>query len=116
MDNNQSKNQPLSRLEEAVLRALLYMGRHDLYIPAGNDNTPVKFVVKPGQKVEQIAEELVDKGLIKDAELFRKYLRFHELDYRLRAGKYKLNATMIIPEIAIKITESDSVVLKAILQ
>lgn len=108
-------NQRLSRLEEAVLRAFLAIRRHDLYTSASSDNTPVIFIVEQGQKVEQIAEELVDKGLINDAELFRNYLRYQSLDFRLRVGSYELNATMTIPEIANKITDADSVILRAII-
>lgn len=116
MDNNQNKYQPLSRLEESVLRVFLWVQVNDLHTSAGNDNTPVTFIVEAGRNVEQIAEELFAKGLIKDTEVFQKYVRFNELDSRLRVGRYELNATMTIPEIVDTIMDTDSVVLKAIIQ
>lgn len=68
--------------------------------PAGSDDTPVTFTVEPGQSVEAIGNQLKRRGLITDAELFRRYVQYKGLDAGIQAGTYTLNAAMTIPEIA----------------
>lgn len=68
--------------------------------PAGSDATPVTFTVESGQSVEAIANQLKRRGLITDAELFRRYVQYKNLDAGIQAGAYTLDATMTIPEIA----------------
>mgnify|MGYP006285640319 CR=1 FL=1 len=68
--------------------------------PAGTDNTPVTFLVEPGQSVETIANQLAAQGLINDAELFRRYVQYKGLDAGIQAGTYTLRETMTIPEVA----------------
>jgi UPF0755 protein len=68
--------------------------------PAGTDETPVTFVIEPGQSVEVIANQLAGQGLINDAELFRRYVQHKGLDAGIQAGTYTLRQTMTIPEIA----------------
>ena len=68
--------------------------------PAGTDDTPVTFVIEPGQSVEIIANQLAGQGLVSDAELFRRYVQHKGLDAGIQAGTYTLRRTMTIPEIA----------------
>jgi UPF0755 protein len=68
--------------------------------PAGTDETPVSFVIEPGQSVEVIANQLAGQGLISDAQLFRRYVQYKDLDAGIQAGTYTLRKTMTIPEIA----------------
>jgi len=84
----------------------LYLGFYidskseELAQPAGTDDTPVVFTVAPGQSVAEIAGDLKAHGLIKDHELFRRYVQYKGLDAGIQAGTYSLNKTMTIPEIA----------------
>jgi UPF0755 protein len=68
--------------------------------PAGDDDTPVTFVIEPGETAGQIAERLAAAGLIVDAEVFRRYLQVEGLDTSLEVGSYVLRQTMTVPEIA----------------
>ncbi|GBD08135.1 Endolytic murein transglycosylase [Candidatus Thermoflexus japonica] len=78
----------------------LVLRRGDLQQPAGTDSTPVTFVIHPGQSVMEVAEALQEAGLIRDAFLFRAYVRYYGLDREIEAGEYTLNKTMTIPQIA----------------
>ena len=67
---------------------------------AGEDDTPVTFVVEPGETAGDIAARLKRAELISDAELFRRYVQYHGLDAGIEAGEFTLRQTMTIPEIA----------------
>ncbi len=77
----------------------LLLRRGDLAQPAGTDPTPVTFTIHPGQSVMEVAQALEEAGLIRDAFLFRAYVRYHGLDREIEAGEYTLNKTMTIPQI-----------------
>ncbi|MCS7251129.1 MAG: endolytic transglycosylase MltG [Thermoflexus sp.] len=83
-----------------VLGLYLFLRRNDLERPAGTDATPVTFSIHPGQSVLEVAQALEEAGLIRDAFLFRAYVRYHRLDREIEAGEYTLNKTMTIPQIA----------------
>jgi UPF0755 protein len=72
----------------------------ELEQPAGDDDTPVTFVVEPGETAGDIAARLKEQNLISDAELFRRYVQYHELDAGIEVGEFTLRQTMTIPEIA----------------
>jgi len=74
--------------------------RAELNTPAGSDPASVVFTVEPGESVGQIAARLQREGLIRDAELFRLYLRYTRLDSGVEAGQFTLKKTMTIPQIA----------------
>lgn len=84
-----------------------YLESHaqDLETPAGTDPTPVEFEVTPGMGVSEIAMALSARGLIRDEELFRRYVQSRGWDTALQAGTYSLQATMTIPEIALILAE-----------
>ncbi len=68
--------------------------------PAGTDETPVAFTIELGQSVAVVAGNLKAMGLIKDTELFRRYVQYKGLDAGIQAGTYTLKQTMTIPVIA----------------
>ncbi len=78
----------------------LFLRRGDLERPAGTDPTPLTFTIHPGQSVTEVAQNLEAVGLIRDAFLFRAYVRYRGLDREIEAGEYTLNKTMTIPQIA----------------
>lgn len=85
----------LSDLDSAARKA--YINTHSGQ-PAGDDNTPVPFVVEAGQTGRDVAEGLHEQGLIKDPRLFRYYVI--EEGLTIEAGQYILNQTMTPFEIA----------------
>jgi len=72
----------------------------ELTTPAGDNSTPVPFVIEPGETASGIASRLEEEGLISDASLFKTYVRFHKLDANLEAGEHILNQTMTMEEVA----------------
>ncbi|HHS96383.1 MAG TPA: endolytic transglycosylase MltG [Chloroflexi bacterium] len=86
--------------KEVALETYIQAHAEELQQPAGTDDTPVTFVVRPGETAADVAKRLEEAGLITDAELFRRYLQYEGLDAGLEAGIYTLRQTMTIPEIA----------------
>ena len=90
----------LSSPDEILIGAYLEANATVLEQAAGDDDTPVTFVVEPGETASEIATRLKRVGLISDAELFRRYTQYHNLDAGIEAGEFTLRQTMTIPEIA----------------
>lgn len=61
--------------------------------------TSVVFEVETGETIKEIASKLKDKDLIKSELSFYTYIKFHNLGENILSGKFKLNRTMIAPEI-----------------
>jgi UPF0755 protein len=83
-----------------LIGAYLDANAEKLEQPAGGDDTPVTFVINPGETVVEVATRLQETGLILDAELFRRYVQYHEMDTTIEAGEFTLRQTMTIPEVA----------------
>lgn len=86
--------------DEVFIGRYLDANAKKLEQPAGNDDTPVTFAISPGETVIQIATRLQEAGLVVDAELFRRYVQYHEMDTTIEAGEFILRQTMTIPEVA----------------
>jgi UPF0755 protein len=89
-----------TNLQDLGVSLYLDFRRAELNMPAGDDPATVVFTVEPGESVGQIASRLQREGLIRDAELFRLYLRYAKLDSGVEAGQFTLKKTMTIPQIA----------------
>lgn len=85
---------------DVALETYIQLHADELQRPAGTDDTPVIFVIRPGETAAEVAQRLYEAGLISDAELFRRYLQYKGIDAGLEAGTYTLRQTMTIPEIA----------------
>ncbi len=90
----------LASPEELILGLYLKVRAADLQKPASDDPTPVEFTVLPGETAAEVAQRLAEEGLITDAELFRRYMRFYGLDIGLEAGDYQLARNMTMEQIA----------------
>ena len=66
--------------DDVYFSAVLRMRYAQLIAPAGTDDSPVSFVVEPGETASGIAARLEERGLISDADLFKTYVRFYRLD------------------------------------
>jgi UPF0755 protein len=87
-------------LEDFFISFYLDTRQAELTTPAGDDPKAIVFTVEPGESVTQIASRLQSEGLVRDAQLFRLYLRYSKLDSGVEAGQFTLKKTMTIPQIA----------------
>lgn len=69
----------------------LYLGRENLLKAAAPGSVPVPFTVESGESVGSISTRLAKLGVIRDADLFRKYLVYSAQDTRIQAGDYLLD-------------------------
>ncbi len=87
-------------LQGFILSIYLNTRSGDLTSPAGADNAPVLFTIEPGEKLNAIANRLQSEKLIKDPDLFKRYLQYNGLDASIEAGDFQLKQTMSIQQIA----------------
>jgi UPF0755 protein len=99
-DNGGGVSIDLDPADDILIGAYLEANEAKLNQPAGDDDTPVPFIVNPGETAAQIATRLEEAGLISDAELFRRYVQYYDLDAGIEAGEFTLRQTMTIPEVA----------------
>ncbi|MEA3339802.1 MAG: endolytic transglycosylase MltG, partial [Chloroflexota bacterium] len=90
----------LSSPDNLVIGVYLDSKAAELEQPAGDDDTPATFAIEPGETAAAIAARLEEEGFVSNAELFRRYVQYHELDAGIEAGEFTLRQTMTIPEIA----------------
>ena len=64
------------------------------------NKTPQIFVVKNGEGVREIANNLKDAGLIKDPIVFFLYTRMQGLDKQIQAGDFRLNPSLNMADVA----------------
>lgn len=67
--------------------------------PSSTQHGPVPLVIRRGESTQEIADELVSKGLIRNALAFRVWARVEGLDRHLQAGVYALTPGMGMEQI-----------------
>jgi UPF0755 protein len=87
-------------LQGFVLSIYLNTRSGDLTAPAGKDDSPVLFTIEPGENLNAIANRLQSEKLIKDPDLFKRYLQYNGLDASIEAGDFELKQTMNVQQIA----------------
>ncbi len=92
----------------------IYLPRSDLALLRGlsrNSNLIENkiFLVKKGQTVFQIAENLENQGLIKNRNFFTLYVSLKGENRNLKAGQYSFSSEMPISEIAKKIIAGETI-------
>ena len=87
-------------LETQALQFYLNLNRDSIERPVDPNGQPVPFHVALGETGLSISERLQELGLIRDASLFRLYMRLNNIDQRLEAGDFSLSPAMTVPEIA----------------
>ena len=85
------------RQQQALLQATM-----------GTQQQSVRIDVLPGMSTATIAQLLYEQGLIVDVEVFVLYAIVNQLDSQLEAGVYFLSSEMTIPEIATRLTDTNS--------
>lgn len=83
-----------------IIPALLYACYNFLLTPASNDETPQMFVVTPGQPLVQIAENLEEKKLVRNAIAFRLLVTQMGIGTNIQAGDFKITPNLTSREIA----------------
>jgi len=68
--------------------------------PTGFAAESFRFVVQENESVSALAQRLVEKGVIRDAWYFQKYLTFHKLDKKIGAGEFVMNAPYTVAHVA----------------
>ncbi len=66
---------------------------------ASSSTDPVKFTITPGESADQIAQDLSDKGLIKNQTVFLLYVRVTGARAKFEAGSYVLRKNMTMAQI-----------------
>jgi UPF0755 protein len=87
-------------LEEFVLSLYLQSQSEIISTPVSDDPSPVPFTVEVGENAVTVAAKLAEQQFITDADIFRLFLRYNQLDSSLEAGDYELRRNMNMREIA----------------
>ena len=69
------------------------------YSSGKNDASVVDFVIKPGEKVYEIAEHLRQAELINSVALFKIYVKLNNFSVKLQAGSYKIARNLSLIEV-----------------
>ena len=69
------------------------------------DATVLRFDVKPGATMRQVAYALEEDGLIRDARVARWFARAEDLSSKLKVGEYELSRAQSTPEILVTLAE-----------
>ncbi len=83
-----------------VLSIYLNFRASELTAAAGKDTTPIDFKIESGESLTAIANRLQSMGLIKDPDLFKRYLQYNGLDAGIEAGDFTLTQAMNVPQLA----------------
>ncbi|HLI71843.1 MAG TPA: endolytic transglycosylase MltG [Ktedonobacteraceae bacterium] len=73
--------------------------------PATNQTKQVTLVIEPNETTEQIANDLYQKGLIRNPLAFRIWARIKGLDTRLQTGVYLIKPGMSVDQIIAQLLE-----------
>ncbi|MBI5152245.1 endolytic transglycosylase MltG [Candidatus Peregrinibacteria bacterium] len=71
-----------------------------------NSKTKIMFIIKSGDSLKIISENLEEKGLVSSSRYFYKYVKATDNDTRVLAGGFLLSPSMTIPEITEDITDN----------
>lgn len=71
-----------------------------------NNDKDISFIIKKGESINTIAENLNNKELIQDQEAFKIYSRLSGFDRKIVAGRFLLNQSLAVPEIIEVITNN----------
>ncbi|HVT00896.1 MAG TPA: endolytic transglycosylase MltG [Patescibacteria group bacterium] len=77
----------------AIVAGFMYWSRGNSAVNKNDKSTKV-FVIKKGETVRQIGNELKQEGLIKDPVTFFIYIKLNGQDKNIQAGDYRLSPSM----------------------
>lgn len=73
-------------------------------LPVKGDKSPVIFVVKPGESISSIAQNLENERLIRNRLVFYLLIKFKGIEKKIQAGDFRLSRAMSAEEIAEELT------------
>lgn len=85
--------------EDVALYLLLQARADEINAPLSDDPTEVPFTIAAGESALAVAERLAALNLVSDAQLFRQFLRYNQLDVSIEAGDYTLRRNMNMKDI-----------------
>ena len=71
------------------------------------DQTQIKFIVKPGESLTRVASNLKTQNLIRNRSVFKYFADFMGFGQKIQAGEYNLDRTMSINQITERLTAGD---------
>ncbi len=77
---------------------------HWFLAPVSSNTTQQVLVIRRGESTSEIASDLQTKGLIKNAMIFRLYLKKMNLQNKIQAGDFKLSPSLGAKAVAEKLT------------
>lgn len=91
--------------EQRGLAIYLALNRDKIQRAPSDDPTPVVFTVEPGETAGTIAERLQAEGLVEDADLFRRLIRYRGADQSIEAGVFQLARNMTMDDIILALQQ-----------
>jgi len=82
--------------------------------PPKTSATPVRFTIEKGMRASQMAEELEQAGLIRNAFLFGAWLKLKNEGSRFQAGDYEMTPGLTREEIVAKLNAGDTIAAETI--
>jgi len=92
-----------------VLIIIFFVVLSQLTAPLNTKNGEKIFIIKEGEGLEMIAEQLESQNIIRNKWGFVFHVLLHGQSKNLQAGNYQLSSTMSVNEIVAKIVEGDVV-------
>lgn len=99
----------VSLLIIAVLIGGFFYFRYQVYFSHGSSAGQKTLEIVKGDGIERVAKKLSEADLISGDWYFYYYIQMHGLVNKILPGKYDLNGSMTIPEIAIYITKEENI-------
>lgn len=99
-------NPALSTSTRLLYTAQLYWGRDELLKPLQTGAETQAFRVEMGESIVSISARLEEQGIIRSADLFRKYLVYSGQDTLIQAGDYVLDTGKNALEITVDLLDA----------
>ncbi|MBD3327956.1 endolytic transglycosylase MltG [Candidatus Peregrinibacteria bacterium] len=83
--------------------AIFYYAKYEFTLSQpidANDDQEINFIIKKGESLSSVAQNLQEKSLIADSFLFNVYARLNGLDTQIKSGRFHLSKSMNAKEIA----------------
>ncbi len=85
--------------EELAIYMFLQARADEINAALSDDPADLAFTIEPGESALSVGKRLQEMGLIADAQLFRQFMRYNNLDVSIEAGDYTLRGNMNMKEI-----------------
>lgn len=105
-----ASEQPLdlqpATIEQRLVGLYLKTQQAAIDSPASTIDARKIFTIEPGETALSVATRLEEDGFIKDAGLFRQYMKYNGIDQKLAAGDFEVSPAMNMAEIADRLQQA----------